>query len=131
MRMILFSPQPSLIYSFLFFLARAFSDLFLRAGHFCLFHRPLSFSCPPLSCTVLGDCLSKQVVLQGAVFSLSKLVGEYQLVIQAISPSSASSVVFTLRSRTLSITTLSSPAGHGRDDLQCPERFYQDVSTVR
>jgi hypothetical protein len=73
---------------------------------FVLLHRPLSFSCPPLSCTVLGDCLSKQVVLRGAVFSFSKFARKYQLVIQAISPGRTSSVVLTLSIRTLSITTM-------------------------
>jgi hypothetical protein len=32
--------------------------------YFRFIHRPLSFSCPLLSCTVLGDCLSNLVVLQ-------------------------------------------------------------------
>jgi hypothetical protein len=47
---------------------------------FVFLYRPLSFSCPQLSCIVLGDCLSKQVVLRGAVFSFSNSAEEYQLV---------------------------------------------------
>ncbi len=56
----------------MFFLARAFLSFSSGRAFLSYSHRPLSFSCPPLSCTVPGDCLSKQVVLRGAVFSFFK-----------------------------------------------------------
>jgi hypothetical protein len=61
--------------------ARAFC-LFLRVGHFLSFPPPSVFFLSAAKLHRLGDCLSKQVVLRGAVFSFSKPAGEYHLVIR-------------------------------------------------
>ena len=66
-------------HSFIYFLWRR---LFIIS---VFLHRPLSFSFLPLSCTVIGDCLSNLVVLHRCGLFFSKPVGEYQFVIQAIS----------------------------------------------